>query len=141
MRPAFTLMELLIVIGILGILALTVLTAINPLKQMNDARNAFRMNAIVQIENAAYQYVIDGTSLTGIPGSKANAIDICRDTVTGPDCTTASGYDLSVLTPTYIVSIPIDETEESPILSGFRLYANGTILKVCSRILDSECGS
>jgi len=139
-HDGFTLMELLLVLGILSILALTVLTAINPTKQLNDARNAFRMSSIVQIENGSWQHLIDGNTLTGVPTSKANAIDICKAQTSPTDCTANSGYDLSAITPTYIVAIPEDTKEPNAYLSGFRLYRNGTLIKVCSSQLDGDCG-
>ena len=141
-HSGFTLMELLIVIGILGILSLTVLTAVNPLKNMQDARNAHRTNAIIQVENALWQYIIDGNTITGIPSSKAAAKDICRTEVASSTCTDApvNGLDLSTLSPIYIVSLPVDDKEEDLNITGFRLYLNGTIMKVCAKQFDSECG-
>ena len=142
-HPAFTLMELLIVIGILGILAATVLTAINPTKQMNDARNAHRTSSIIQIENAAWQYIIDGNTISNLPTSKATAKDVCRTEITGSACTDApvSGIDLAALSPIYIVSMPIDEKEADTNITGFRLYVNGTIVKACAKLMGEDCGS
>lgn len=142
-RTGFTLMELLIIIGIISILIAITLSAINPNKQLNDARNAFRMSANVQIENAVWQYIVDGNTIATVPASKATAIDICKETYTGSTCTNAPvhGYDLSILAPKYIVSLPVDTKETNPGLTGFRIYANGTIIKICSAKLENDCGA
>lgn len=144
-RPGFTLIELLIVIGIIGILAAIVIIAINPTKQLDDARGVSRNAAIREVENAISQYIIDGNTLTGLPTIKANAMDICQDTVTGTACTDApvSGYDLSVLTTggTYLVNIPIDPNQTGSIITGYKIYRSGSFNKVCSPVLDGDCGS
>ena len=56
MKPAFTLIELLIVIAILGILAAAVLVAINPGKRTAQARDAQRKQDINAIANALIGY-------------------------------------------------------------------------------------
>lgn len=141
-RPAFTLLELLLVLGILGILATIVLIAINPTKQLNDARGASRKASIREIENALSQYIIDGNTVSGIPVGTANALDICQTNVTGTDCTDApvSGYDLSALSPNYLVSIPVDPHETGSLVSGFRMYRIGSFNKVCGKYEEGECG-
>jgi len=49
LRPAFTLLELLLVLGIMGILAAIVLVAINPTKQLRDARGSSRDVSVREI--------------------------------------------------------------------------------------------
>tara|TARA_Y100000310_G_scaffold102518_1_gene100705 strand:- start:6021 stop:6470 length:450 start_codon:yes stop_codon:yes gene_type:complete len=141
----FTLMELMLVLGILAILSTIVLIAINPTKQLNDARGVNRNTATRELENAISQYIIDANTLIGIPTIKANALDICRDTVTGAACTDApvSGYDLSALTTNgkYLVSLPIDPNETDTNITGYKIYKLGSFIKVCSPTLEGDCGS
>jgi prepilin-type N-terminal cleavage/methylation domain-containing protein len=144
-RNGFTLMELLLVLGILAILSTIVLIAINPTKQLNDAQGVSRNVAVREIENAISQYIIDGNPVTGVPTIKANALNICRDTITGTACTNApvSGYDLSVLTTNgkYLVNIPIDPNETDTNITGYKIYKLGSFVKVCSLALEGDCGS
>ena len=142
-RSGFTLMEILLVLGIIGILAAIVIAALNPTKQLNDARGVDRRSAVREIENAVVQYIIDGNSFPGISAGIGNATQICQDTVTGVDCTTTGGYDLSMLTTDgeYLVNIPIDPNETGSTLTGYKIYLVGSFIKVCSSVLDASCGT
>jgi len=136
-------MELLIVIGILSILFAITIRAINPLKQLTDARNAKRHASVVTLESAVKQYIVDGHSFTNIPTSKAAAKDICQHEVPAATCTgpLVDGYDLSDLVPTYIVGIPVDDDEVTETFSGYRIYQEGSLIRVCAPRMDGECGS
>ncbi|MCF7844704.1 MAG: type II secretion system GspH family protein [Kiritimatiellales bacterium] len=134
-RSAFTLLEIMIVLGILGILATIVMIAINPTKQLSEARGANRHASVREIENAVIQYIIDGNSFAGLPSGKINAQDICRTGITG------TCYDLAVLSPTYLTSLPVDPDETDPDLTGYRIHTLGSFIKVCSPRVDVDCGS
>jgi len=55
-QSAFTLMELLIVIGVLGILAAGLLAAIDPFEQLKKARDANNRNASIELMNGFTRY-------------------------------------------------------------------------------------
>jgi prepilin-type N-terminal cleavage/methylation domain-containing protein len=57
-KRAFTLIELLIVIGILGTLAVVVLVALNPIQQLARTRDAGRQSAVTQIGHALEAYAV-----------------------------------------------------------------------------------
>ena len=139
-RAGFTLMELLIGLGIIGIISAIVLVAINPLKHLGDARGVSRNVYIREYENALQQYVIDGGGVSGVPNGIGSAVEICQETVTPPDCSTAGGYNLRFLSGTYIVNLPVDPNETGSTLTGFFLYRDGAFYKVCNKTLDATCG-
>ncbi len=107
LRKGFTLIELLLVIGIIAILASIVIVAINPTKQLGDARDAQRRSDVNTILNAVYQYAIDNEG--ALPGPIPTvATEICKVTLTTPDCIADEGVSLRALTGAYLVSIPTD---------------------------------
>lgn len=109
MRPTkthpmgFTLIELLLVIGIIAILSGMVIAALSPARQLGSSRDAKRAADVNTIINAVYQYSIDHQGLLPATIPSGTLRQICR---TGAvDC---DEVNLSVLTDTYLVSIPID---------------------------------
>lgn len=99
LKKAFTLIEILVVVGILSILLAIAIIAINPARQFAQANNTQRRADVVQILNAINQYAADNngdlpssitTTATNM-GSGTGEIDICSDLVT-----------------TYIAEMPVD---------------------------------
>ncbi len=62
-RRGFTLIELLIVIGIIGFLAAAVLVAVDPVKRIQDARDARRFAEVNGILNAILNKQVDDRAL------------------------------------------------------------------------------
>lgn len=58
-QKAFTLIEILIVIGLIAVLSTITIVAINPLKHFQDARNNERRSEITTLWNAINQWEID----------------------------------------------------------------------------------
>jgi prepilin-type N-terminal cleavage/methylation domain-containing protein len=118
-HKAFTLIELLLVIGIIAVLAGIVITAVNPKTQFVTAQNAKRQSAVRELQNAIAQYQIDRGSLPDaktLPSGAVNAMSICRGPVQ------SYCYDLSALVPTYLAALPIDPAEPSSVTTGFGLH-------------------
>lgn len=105
-HTAFTLIELLLVIGIIAILAAIIITAINPSKQIGDARNAQRRSDVNTILNGVYQYTIDneGTPPAGITDVPT---EICLMTAS---CN--HGISLDLLSGSYLAGMPSDPTAD-----------------------------
>ncbi len=143
-RKAFTLIELLIVIGILGILAAVVLVAVDPARRLRQARNARRYAEVNALLNAILNYTVDnkGTLPAGISSSTstgANIIQILGNSGTNTTATMASAcpaagigqtspvYRMSdigsdpAFVDTYIASMPIDPSGSN----GTVTYNNG----------------
>jgi len=120
----FTLLEILLVIGIIAILAGIVIVAINPSKQLAVVRNTQRKSDLKQIYNAITQYYIDNSSFPSTI-STTTLNEVCNTgsvsntstSTNGVNCATAGLANLSVLVPTYLVSIPTDPTGTSSLLS------------------------
>jgi len=135
-RKGFTLIELLIVIGIIGFLAAAILVAVDPVKRIQDARNARRWAEVNSMLSAILTKQVDDRALfTGnalapvIQGTKLQVIVndstgmVCNSGLTRPSCR-VPGYaltdfdvaaankncvaDIGGLAPTYIAAIPVD---------------------------------
>ncbi len=62
---AFTLVELLIVIGIIGLLAVTVLLTLNPAEAQKRTRDTKRISDAQKLQAILEQYINDGNSVLG----------------------------------------------------------------------------
>jgi prepilin-type N-terminal cleavage/methylation domain-containing protein len=115
-RKAFTLIELLLVIGIIATLASIVILSVNPRRQLAQANDAKRANAVKQLQSALTQYLIDNGSLpTSVSATETRAI--CRQGVTSNACA-----NLDALVPTYIAQLPQDSDETNTNFSGYKVY-------------------
>ena len=125
----------------LAIIALIVIVAINPTNQLSSTNDRKRDLEKRELENAVTQYIIDGLSIATPPTGVGNARDICRDSVSAASCTAnGTGYDLSFLTPEYLVSLPVDPSETDERVTGYAIYRSGSFNKICSRQDGSTCG-
>lgn len=120
--PAFTLIELLLVIGIIAVLAAIVIIAINPQRMLIKTQDIKRTNNAKQIQNALNQYFIDkGTydQAQQIPVGSGSKLDICKIGVI--DRTNCISIDAIV--PQYITSFLSDPYEDcTSTVSGYTLY-------------------
>lgn len=113
-HQGFTLIEMLMVVSLIAILTSIIIIAINPVRHFAEAKNAQRWSNVNAILNAVYQYSVDhdGTFPTALP---AVPTEICK-TGTAPSICASNGLlDLTSLTPTYVVTLPVDPAE----LPGF----------------------
>lgn len=113
-KKAFTLIELLIVIGIIALLAVTVLLALNPAEAQKKNRDAKRVRDATNIEALLVQLIDSNATIptaTGALGSTAGASSVAVTGTTNQPCGTnwlttgfATGTDLC----TYAQTVPID---------------------------------
>ena len=118
-RAGFTLLELLIVIGIIAVLATAVIVALNPARQFAQANNGKRQADVNTILNSIGQYMVDNNgslpaSVTALTADTFGEVCVTSGTCTGL-------VDLSVLTPTYVVSMPTDPTGATTNGAGYEV--------------------
>ncbi|KPJ85207.1 hypothetical protein AMJ57_03940 [Parcubacteria bacterium SG8_24] len=134
-RKGFTLIELLIVIGILGFLAAAILVAVDPVKRIQDARDARRSSEVASILSAVLKKQVDDRALydgeTDAPiiTQAGNDAQVIVSDATNVDCDVAadrpgcdpSGFtfdittggtecvaNLSGVVPDYLGELPLD---------------------------------
>ena len=115
-EKAFTLVELLIVIGIIGILATMLMINLNPAEAQKKSRDAKRLKDISTIQSIVEQANLDGVAL-GCPGPTA-----CTSSAAGTDTQqpcTANFLGANVCN--YAKSVPVD-----PLNSRTSQCASGT---------------
>jgi len=94
-NKGFTLIELLIVIGIIGFLAAAVLVAVDPVKRIQDSRDARRSSEVNAILNAVLTKQVDDRAVyNGGPGANmithATNAQVIVTSTTGISCATAA---------------------------------------------------
>lgn len=140
---AFTLIELLLVIGIIAVLAVVVFVALDPAKRFADARDARRVTDVETILSAVTQYTIDNKgdvpgNLTTTEKQIGSAISNCG--ISTGDCSIANDgdcIDLSSALERYLKVIPFDPLDGSTSLTHYSIVrdANGI---VTVRACDTE---
>ena len=134
-HSAFTLIELLLVIGIIAILASIVIVAINPTKQLGDARNAQRRADVNTILNAVYQYSIDNNG--SLPSTiTTGETEICKSGI-NVDCTGL--VNLNMLTGSYVVAVPNDPQTATATSTKYTILKSGN--RVTVKAPDAEQGA
>ncbi len=102
MKKAFTLIEVLLVIGIIILLAGAIIVAVNPGRQFAKARNTQRATDVNAIYSAVLQVMTDNQGswkCTAVPDLPTVTTMIA----------TPGGVDLmTCLVPTYLPKIPLD---------------------------------
>ncbi len=100
---AFTLIEILVVIGMIGILASTVLVAINPLHQFAQARNTQRVSNVQALLNAVGNRIADNKGI--FPGGSVCSQELPE---TATVISTTKFNIRPCLVPLYISELPTD---------------------------------
>ena len=109
-QKAFTLIELLIVIGIIAILASAIIVAINPGRQFSSARNSTRESHANTLSKAVLSYQVSNQG--NLPSGIITLMkEICNTNVPANPCTNM--VDLSSLAPDYVTSLPLDPKRTS----------------------------
>lgn len=142
-NTGFTLIELLIIIGIIGFLAAAILVAVDPVRRIQDARNAKRWSEVNALLNAVLTKQVDirgafdgDTAAPVIPSNTLSQVIVkdastvvCSVPATAPLCTgqtlatsadktcVAQLYSATVadsIVPDYLADIPLDPVGGTP---------------------------
>lgn len=134
-RPAFTVFELMVVIGILGILAALVLQTLRPQEINDKSHDAKRKHDLRVMVDALYQYQIDYGTFPIIalyPTLDIEQRDVCSITdafLVPCSLDVPQRLPLGPLIPDYLAELPHDPRNEEEYETGYRLWldANGRI--------------
>ncbi len=146
---AFTLIELLLVIGIIAVLAVVVFVALNPAQRFADARNARRTSDVETILSATHQYIIDhkGTLPPGLTsgmqqlGSAGGGCELSFGACSDPGTTACLDLTGSDVLGKYLKTMPFDPSSTASAAQthyAIQSDANGIITVTAC---DSENGA
>jgi type II secretory pathway pseudopilin PulG len=139
-KLAFTLVELLVVIGIVAALTATVFVAIDPAKRFRDSRNARRLTDVSNILRAVQHYIVDtGGSLPSGIGNSMYQIGTCGTGAAilcpGVGTTVCVDIGATLSSNKYIKSNPIDPQSGSAITTGYAIAKDANNLFTISACL------
>lgn len=127
-RSAFTLIELLLVIGVIGVLAAIVVAAVSPKRTFIIAVDAKSTSAVRELERGILSYQIDKSTLPTsdtLPSGVSSAQPICRYGITSESC-----INIDDVVGEYIAKIPEDPRETLPERTGYHVYQEGSFVRV-----------
>lgn len=143
-KQAFTLIEILLVIGIIVLLAGAVIVAINPGRQFARARNTQRVTDTNALLSGVIQVMTDNQGRWSCPTSNNYANNLPDNatvtiiTVAEPDTST---INLSCLVPNYLPRLPIDPSLSANSTStGYTLYYTTTTGRISVCAPNAELG-
>lgn len=139
-KKAFTLIEILLVIGMIAVLATVVFVALDPAKRFRDARDAKRSTDAQSILSAVQTFIIDNqgslpVGLTTTEKQIGTAATGCAIATGG--CAVSGAADcINLTTPLakYLKTIPIDSSGGTASLTRYSIGmdANGIVtVKAC----------
>jgi len=114
-RQAFTLIEILLVIGIIVLLAGAIIVAINPGRQFAKARNTQRVTDVNAILSSIVQDMTDNQGRWNCTGSTnyATSLPATTATIVTVAENNSSEINLSCLAPNYVPRIPVDPSKQN----------------------------
>lgn len=141
LNNAFTLIEILVVIGIIAVLAAIVLVAVNPARQFKLARDSQRQSNVSAILNAIEQNMSEHR---GVFTCNDNPVQIPNAyTVIASSTSYVGGFNIAnCLVPDYIASLPFDPSQYNAYYNDTDDYNTGyeVFRDAAGRITASSTG-
>ena len=131
-RQGLTIIELVIVISILAIIIGITTIAFNPVQQFANARNTQRWSHVNSLINAISQNIADNNNVFTCA---AGPIPTATATIG------TSGYNIeNCVTPTYIVTLPLDPVTGTSTDTGYSIVRNASTSVITVTADDAELG-
>jgi prepilin-type N-terminal cleavage/methylation domain-containing protein len=143
-KKAFTLIEILLVIGLIVILAGALIVAINPGKQLAKARDTRRSNDIAQILTAIRANETNNGKFTCNSNNPVDTLPTTTATITSDSATNNLGtgyFNLGCLTPDYAPKIPIDPSaNQNGTITDYTIEynTNTRLIKICAPSAETQ---
>ena len=127
-----TLIELVIVIAILALLTGTAILSFDPAQQLARARNTQRWSHVQSYINAISENIADNNNVFTCAAGPIPTSTIVLGT---------SGYNIAgCITPTYIVSLPLDPQTGTSTDTGYSIVQNASTSVITVTSDDAELG-
>lgn len=123
-KRAFTLIEVLVVIGIIAVLATIVLVAVNPSRQFKLARDSQRTSNVNALLNAVHQNMAEHKG-TLVCDGVARDIPIVPTVLRSTNPPRGDGDIAYCLVPDYLSSLPFDPSKTGAHFADITDYDTG----------------
>jgi prepilin-type N-terminal cleavage/methylation domain-containing protein len=143
-KKAFTLIEILLVIGLIVILAGALIVAINPGRQLAKARDTRRSNDISQILTAIRANETNNGKFTCDSNNPADTLPTTTATITSDSATNNLGngyFNLGCLIPDYTPKLPIDPSaDQNGTITDYTIIYNTStrLIKICAPRAETQ---
>lgn len=139
-KKAFTLIEILLVIGIIVILAGAIIVAINPGRQLARTRDTQRINALNQYLSAITQNETEYGRFTCSTTNPVNTLPDEEATISATTSGLVNEYaNLSCLVgPQFAGGLPEDPLDQDPTGTGYTLQYDSSTrrITVCAPLME-----
>jgi prepilin-type N-terminal cleavage/methylation domain-containing protein len=147
-RPAFTLIELIIVIVIIAVIASVIFFAVNPSKRIGDAQNAIREHEALELKQGIERFIADNVVIPNtltqlVVGTEYMLVTPNGETAGTCNCSSLnaniSRIDLAGLLSAYVPNLPVDPEAIGDDTGYYIKHTSGNLFSVgyCNEYSDN----